>query len=53
MAMIGAVIAIMLSIVFSRSSNMLAIIPAAGVVGGLIGSIIDRKWNKNSHQLNE
>lgn len=47
MAMIGAIIGIMLSIVFSNSSNMLAIIPAAGVVGGLIGTIIDRKRNKN------
>lgn len=47
MAMVGAIIGIMLSIVFSNSKNMLAIIPVAGVIGGLIGTIIDRKKNKN------
>lgn len=47
MAMVGAIIGIMLSIVFSNSANMLAVIPVAGVLGGLIGTIIDRKKNKN------
>ena len=47
MAMVGAIIGIMLSIVFSNSKNMLAIIPVAGVIGGLIGTIIDRRKNKN------
>ena len=47
MAMVGAIIGIMLSIVFSNSKNMLAIIPVAGAIGGLIGTIIDRRKNKN------
>lgn len=47
MAMVGTIIGIMLSIVFSNSKNMLAIIPVAGVIGGLIGTIIERKKNKN------
>lgn len=42
-AMIGAVVGIMLGIVFSNSSNLLAIIPVAGVLGGLVGTIIDRR----------
>jgi len=47
LAMIGAIIGIMMTIVFSQSSNVLAFIPAAGAIGALIGTIIDRKKNKN------
>ena len=47
MAMIGAIIGIMLGIVFSKSDNALAIIPVAGVIGGLIGTVVGKKRNKN------
>jgi hypothetical protein len=47
LAMIGAIIGIMMTIVFSQSSNVLAFIPVAGAVGALIGTIIDKKKNKN------
>jgi lipoprotein signal peptidase len=47
MAMICAIIGLIFSIVFSNSSNMLIIIPVAGVAGGLIGAMIDGKWNKD------
>ena len=43
MGMVGAIVGIMMSIVFSNSSNTLALIPVGGVLGGLIGTIIDRK----------
>ena len=43
LAMIGAIIGIMMSIVFSKSANVIAIIPMATAVGALIGIIIDRK----------
>lgn len=45
MAMIGAIIGIMLSVVFSNSPNMIAIIPVTGALGGLIGTIIDKRRN--------
>lgn len=47
LAMIGAIIGIMMTIVFSQSPNVLALIPAAGAVGGLIGTIIDKRKNRN------
>jgi len=47
LAMIGGIIGIMMTIVFSKSSNVLALIPIAGAIGALIGTIIDRKKKKN------
>jgi lipoprotein signal peptidase len=41
--MIGAIIGIMMTIVFGKSPMVLAFIPVAGAIGGLIGMIIDRK----------
>ena len=43
LAMVGVIIGIMLNIVFSNSPNVLALIPVAGAVGGLIGYLIDKK----------
>jgi len=47
LAMIGAIIGLGMTIVFSQSSIVLAFIPLAGAIGALIGTIIDRKKNKN------
>ena len=47
MAMVGAIIGIMLSVVFSKSPMVLAFIPVAGAIGGLFGMIIDKRRNKN------
>jgi len=47
LAMISAIIGIMMTIVFSQSSNVLAFIPVAGAVGALIGTLIDKKKKKN------
>lgn len=46
MAMIGAIIGFMISIVFSKSSNLLAFAPVGLLIGGLVGSIIDNRNNK-------
>ncbi len=43
LAMIGAIIGIMMTIVFSKSPNVLGFIPIASAIGGLIGVIIDKK----------
>ncbi|MCB0496063.1 MAG: signal peptidase II [Cyclobacteriaceae bacterium] len=48
MAMMGAIIGTMFSIVFSNSNNMMTIIPVAFIIGGLIGTIIDRRKSKDS-----
>ncbi|WP_456437133.1 hypothetical protein [Psychroserpens sp.] len=42
-AMIGAIIGIMMTIVFSKSPNVLAFIPVASAIGALIGAIIDKR----------
>jgi hypothetical protein len=42
-AMVGVIIGIMMTIVFSNSPNVIALIPVAGAVGGLIGYLIDKK----------
>ena len=47
MAMIGAIIGIMISVVFSNSSNLLAVAPVAGIIGGLIGTFIDKRKGVN------
>lgn len=46
MAMIGAIIGIMMTIVFSKSPMVLGFIPIASAVGGLIGTLIDKKKNR-------
>ncbi len=46
-AMIGAIIGIMMTIVFNKSPMVLAFIPVASAVGGLIGTIIDKRKNNN------
>jgi lipoprotein signal peptidase len=43
LAMIGVIIGLMMTIVFHESPNVLAFIPVAGAIGGLIGTLIDRK----------
>lgn len=43
LAMIGAIIGIMMTIVFSQSPLVVAFIPAATAFGGLIGMIIDKR----------
>ncbi|WP_298511576.1 hypothetical protein [uncultured Kordia sp.] len=52
LAMIGVIIGLMMTIVFHKSPNVLAVIPVAGAIGGLIGTIIDKKRarNKNSNE---
>lgn len=46
MAMMGSIIGIVYSIIFSNSQNILAIVPVAATVGGVIGAVIDYKKNK-------
>jgi len=45
LAMIGVIVGIMMTIVFKDSPNVIALIPVAGAVGGLIGYFIDKKKN--------
>ena len=47
LAMVGVIIGIMFNIVFSNSSNVLALIPVAGALGGLIGYFIDKRKMKS------
>ena len=47
LAMIGGIIGIMMTIIYSQSTSALAFIPVAGVVGALIGNIIDKKKSNN------
>lgn len=43
LGMIGAIIGIMISIVFKDSANIITLAPAAGAIGALIGTIIHRR----------
>jgi uncharacterized membrane protein YjjB (DUF3815 family) len=45
-AMIGAVIGLMMSIVFSKSSNVLTFIPIATIAGGLLAYLIEKRKKK-------
>ena len=44
--MIGAVIVIMLSLVFSDTPYLVAIIPLAVFIGGLVGNIMSKRKNQ-------
>ena len=47
LAMIGGIIGIMMTIIYSQSTNIIAVIPIAGVVGALIGTHIDKNRANN------
>lgn len=45
MTIIGLVIGMAMSIIFCKSTNAIALIPIAGALGGLAGTLIDRRIN--------
>ncbi len=47
LAIIGIVIGCTMSIVFSSSKMIIALIPVLGALGGLIGTLIDKRRLKN------
>jgi lipoprotein signal peptidase len=45
LTVIGLIIGMTMSLIFNKSENALALMPIAGALGGLIGTIIDRRNN--------
>ncbi|HPF09841.1 MAG TPA: hypothetical protein PLP62_00165 [Flavobacteriaceae bacterium] len=48
MAVVGLIIGMAMSIIFNKSSNVIALIPLTGALGGLIGAFIDKRRNKKT-----
>ncbi|MEQ8424921.1 MAG: hypothetical protein RIA63_09425 [Cyclobacteriaceae bacterium] len=54
LAVVGMIIGLMMTVVFSKSKNVIALTPAAVAIGGLIGTLIDkRKMSKEENGKNQ
>lgn len=51
LAMFGAINGLMISVVFSQYPNMIAAAPICTILGGLIGSRIDKKNQENDKRI--
>lgn len=48
LTIIGLIIGMTMGLIFNKSENAIALMPIAGALGGLIGTIIDKRTkNKN------